>query len=77
MSDSIMRRWLLVVILPRAAAKEEAASEEGKKKKGGVSVPDEWPWEAAKQLFEKPDVLPADEVEVCKTVISSTRTQTD
>lgn len=47
----------------RAAAKEEAA-EEGKKKKGGISVPEEWPWEEAKKLFEKPDVTPADELEV-------------
>ena len=48
----------------RAAAKEEATAEDGKKKKGGVSIPDEWPWEEAKKLFEKPDVLPAGEVEV-------------
>lgn len=47
----------------RMAAKEEA-TEEGKKKKGGVFVPEDWPWEQAKKLFEKPDVLPADEVEV-------------
>ncbi|KLO11101.1 PIN domain-like protein [Schizopora paradoxa] len=47
----------------KAAAKEEEA-EEGKKKKGGVQVPDFWPWEEAKKVFEKPDVLPADEVEL-------------
>ncbi|THH09535.1 hypothetical protein EW145_g1951 [Phellinidium pouzarii] len=47
----------------RSAAKEEA-DEEGKKKKGGISVPEDWPWEAAKKVFEKPDVLPADEVEL-------------
>ncbi|TDL23124.1 PIN domain-like protein [Rickenella mellea] len=46
----------------KAAAKDDA--EDGKKKKGGVSVPDEWPWEEAKKVFEKPDVLPADEVEL-------------
>ena len=34
------------------------------KGKGGVMMPDEWPWEDAKKIFEKPDVLPADEVEV-------------
>ncbi|KAF9242667.1 PIN domain-like protein [Melanogaster broomeanus] len=34
------------------------------KKKGGVQVPEEWPWEEAKKLFEKPDVLPASEVEL-------------
>ncbi|KIK98771.1 hypothetical protein PAXRUDRAFT_823492 [Paxillus rubicundulus Ve08.2h10] len=47
--------------------KEErtADAEDGaKKKKGGIQVPEEWPWESAKKLFEKPDVLPASEVEV-------------
>lgn len=52
----------LIVVDCRSAAKEEA--EEGKKKKGGISVPEEWPWEEAKKIFEKPDVTPADEVDV-------------
>jgi len=47
----------------KAAAKEEEA-EDGKKKKGGVQVPDFWPWEEAKKVFLKPDVLPSDEVEL-------------
>jgi len=47
----------------RSAAKDEAA-EEGKKRKGGVQVPEEWPWEEAKKLFETPDVTPADQLEV-------------
>ncbi|KAH9924671.1 PIN domain-like protein [Epithele typhae] len=47
----------------KMAEKEEAA-EEGKKKRGGIHVPDEWPHEAAKQLFLKPDVEPADQVEL-------------
>ena len=47
----------------RVAEKEEAA-EEGKKKKGGIHIPEEWPFEAAKELFLKPDVTPADELEV-------------
>lgn len=47
----------------RVAAKEEAA-EEGKKKKGGISIPDEWPWEEAKKIFQNPDVTPADELEL-------------
>ncbi|PSR70456.1 hypothetical protein PHLCEN_2v13607 [Hermanssonia centrifuga] len=47
----------------RAAAKEEAG-EDGKKKRGGVSVPEEWPWEQAKKVFEKPDVTPADQIEL-------------
>ena len=50
-------------LLFRVAEKEEAA-DEGKKKKGGVHIPDEWPFEAAKELFMKPDVTPADELEV-------------
>ena len=45
-------------------AEKEEAAEEGKKKKGGVHIPDEWPFEAAKELFMKPDVTPADELEV-------------
>ena len=49
-------------MLLRAAAKEEA--EEGKKKKGGISIPEYWPWEDAKKLFEHPDVIPAKDVEV-------------
>lgn len=40
------------------------AAEDGKKKKGGIVIPDEWPWEEAKKIFEKPDVLPADQVEL-------------
>ena len=44
------------------ASKEDAESET--KKKGGVHVPEYWPWQEAKKLFEKPDVLPAEEVEV-------------
>ncbi|KAF8349580.1 flap endonuclease 1 [Amanita rubescens] len=34
------------------------------KAKGGVQIPEHWPWEEAKKLFEKPDVLPADQVEL-------------
>ncbi|KAF8547455.1 PIN domain-like protein [Imleria badia] len=37
---------------------------EKQKKKGGIQVPEEWPWQDAKKLFEKPDVLPASEVEL-------------
>ena len=55
---------LLTRIWCRVAAKDETA-EDGKKKKGGISIPEEWPWEEAKKIFEKPDVKPAEEVEVC------------
>lgn len=51
----------------RQAEKEDKttdAADGGKKKKGGTQIPEEWPWQEAKKLFEKPDVLPASEVEV-------------
>jgi hypothetical protein len=54
----------------RAAEKAEA-DEDGKKKKGGISIPDEWPWEEAKKVFEKPDVTPADELEVSWIVFAT------
>ncbi|RDB30020.1 Flap endonuclease 1-A [Hypsizygus marmoreus] len=47
---------------PKPKAKKKG---KGKGKgKGGVMIPEEWPWEEAKQIFMKPDVLPADEVEL-------------
>ena len=52
----------------RSNGKETKSTRKGKGKgkgKGGVMMPDEWPWEDAKKIFEIPDVLPADEVEVC------------
>ena len=60
----------------KSNGKEKAkptAKGKGKRKgkgKGGVMMPDEWPWEDAKKIFEKPDVLPADEVEVspCRSI---------
>ncbi|KAJ7284853.1 flap endonuclease-1 [Mycena rebaudengoi] len=33
------------------------------KGKGGIVVPEDWPWEEAKKVFQKPDVTPADEIE--------------
>jgi flap endonuclease-1 len=46
------------------AEKTEEKKKPKKKRKGGVVVPEDWPWEEAKKVFEKPDVKPADEVEV-------------
>jgi flap endonuclease-1 len=46
----------------------EEAVEEGKKKKGGVQVPEDWPWEKAKELFLEPEVIPADKIEVSVSV---------
>ena len=48
----------------RAAAKQDDDAEEGKKKRGGIQIPEEWPWEDAKKLFESPDITPADEINV-------------
>ncbi|KAL4073266.1 PIN domain-like protein [Scleroderma yunnanense] len=51
----------------KQAEKEEKAvdAEDGaKKKKGGIHVPEEWPWEEAKKLFQNPDVLPSSDVEL-------------
>ncbi|KAF8625908.1 hypothetical protein AX17_006634 [Amanita inopinata Kibby_2008] len=48
-------------------ASEDAEDKPKPKKpkgKGGIQIPEYWPWEEAKQLFEKPDVLPADQVEL-------------
>jgi hypothetical protein len=48
-----------------AKSKPKPKKKKGKGKgKGGVMIPDEWPWEEAKEIFMKPDVLPADQVEV-------------
>lgn len=55
--------YIRIALVLRVAAKEEA-EEEGKKKKGGIVIPEEWPWEEAKKVFAKPDVTPADEIEV-------------
>lgn len=43
---------------------EEENAPKKRKRAGGVSVPEEWPWEDAKRVFQKPDVTPADQVEV-------------
>jgi flap endonuclease-1 len=61
-----LRAFDAVTVLRQAEKEEKAADAEdgAKKKKGGVQVPEEWPWEEAKKLFEKPDVIPASEVEV-------------
>ncbi|KAH9080245.1 PIN domain-like protein [Lactarius deliciosus] len=50
----------------KQAEKEEAAADkdDGKKRKGGVQVPEEWPWEEAKKVFAKPDVTPADQIQL-------------
>jgi flap endonuclease-1 len=59
---------MLFLTVCRVARKEEVAEE--KKKKGGIHIPEEWPWEEAKKLFEEPDVTPADQMNVRVYVIS-------
>ncbi|KAG8910738.1 Elongation of fatty acids protein 2, partial [Tulasnella sp. 417] len=44
--------------------KASAASKPKPKGKGGISVPEYWPWEEAKELFLKPDVTPADQLDL-------------
>ncbi|KAL0961164.1 hypothetical protein HGRIS_006136 [Hohenbuehelia grisea] len=34
------------------------------KGKGGIQVPEDYPWEEAKQMFVKPEVTPADEIQL-------------
>lgn len=44
--------------------KKKAAATAARRGTGGVHVPDNWMWEEAKKLFQKPDVTPASEIEV-------------
>jgi hypothetical protein len=53
--------FTLFELAPRSAPPEEEGSS---KKKGGIQIPEHWPWEEAKKIFEQPDVIPAHEVEV-------------
>ncbi|KAF8624400.1 hypothetical protein AX15_005883 [Amanita polypyramis BW_CC] len=50
----------------KAADEETDAKQKPKKAKarGGIQIPEYWPWEESKKLFENPDVLPADQVEL-------------
>ena len=50
---------------PKPKPKPAKGKDKGKGKgSGGITVPEYWPWEEAKKIFQKPDVLSADEVEV-------------
>lgn len=50
----------------KSTSKKSKSKAKGKGKggSGGISMPEDWPWEEAKQLFLKPDVTPAEELEV-------------
>ena len=48
----------------KAKAKGKGKASAKGKGRGGVVVPEEWPWERAKELFLKPDVTPADDMEL-------------
>jgi flap endonuclease-1 len=52
----------------KAEPKAKKAPIKKKKAIGGMQLPEHWPWEEAKKLFIKPDVLPGDEVEVSPVV---------
>lgn len=48
-------------------AKKKAAKSPAKKKKvtsSGMQIPEYWPWEEAKKLFEVPDVVKGDDLDV-------------
>ncbi|KAG9099417.1 Elongation of fatty acids protein 2 [Ceratobasidium sp. UAMH 11750] len=55
-----------------SAAKKEKTEKEGDEalkkpapvRRGGIHVPEYYPWEEAKKLFLKPDVTPADQIEL-------------
>ena len=52
---------------PSSPVKKAPKKKAPKKKKGpggGMSLPEHWPWEEAKQLFIKPLVVPAAELEL-------------
>ncbi|KIM28919.1 hypothetical protein M408DRAFT_125335 [Serendipita vermifera MAFF 305830] len=49
---------------PKAKGKGKGKAAAKGKGRGGVMVPEDWPWERAKELFLKPDVTPADDMEL-------------
>lgn len=46
------------------SANEQKTEKKPSRKQGGVQIPEFWPWEEAKKVFEKPDVIPAEDVEL-------------
>ncbi|KAG8680920.1 Elongation of fatty acids protein 2, partial [Ceratobasidium sp. 395] len=48
----------------KAKDDEEAPKKPAPVRRGGIHVPEYYPWEEAKKLFLKPDVTPADQVEI-------------
>ena len=46
------------------AALEALKDKDSKAKKEKQTVPDEWPWQEARELFKHPDVTPSDQVDV-------------
>lgn len=47
-----------------AGAIEALKDKDAKSKKEKQTIPDEWPWEEARELFKHPDVTPSSEVDV-------------
>jgi flap endonuclease-1 len=52
------------------AALEALKDKDSKAKKEKQTVPDEWPWQEARELFKHPDVTPSDQVDVCRGAIA-------
>ena len=46
---------------------EEPGKEEGDER--GMQIPDHWPWEEAKKLFVKPDVVKGDDLDVSEAAV--------
>ncbi|EJT98669.1 PIN domain-like protein [Dacryopinax primogenitus] len=53
---------ILETLRGKMVKKESKGDGTPPKKRGGVQVPDDWPWEKAKELFIHPAVTPADEL---------------
>lgn len=63
---------------PEKKQKEKKPPIKKKKAIGGMQLPEHWPWREAKELFIKPDVLPASEVEVSsEQILARDATQTE
>ena len=46
------------------SAIEAIKDKDSKSKKDKQTIPDEWPWEEARELFKHPDVTPSADVDV-------------
>ena len=63
-SNRTVANWIFNPVDEENEDKEAEKDKRKPKRQGGVSIPEEWPWEEAKKVFQKPDVTPADQVEL-------------